>query len=73
MKEKHDIVDMSWQEAYPASSGIKCTKCGKCRLNWGVFNPTKFKRELSPGCKVLPEPKTGKAHNVGAQGPSPAR
>lgn len=61
---EHNIVDMDSQEAYPAAAGIKCAKCGKCRLNWGGFGP-KFERELSPGCAEKPqEPEAGKAHNV---------
>lgn len=33
-KCKHQWREMSWQEAYPASSGRVCDKCGVYRLGW---------------------------------------
>lgn len=30
----HDWRPMTWEEAYPASSGKLCTKCKATRLGW---------------------------------------
>jgi hypothetical protein len=48
-RSEHHIDRMTWQEAYPASSGIKCTLCGKCRLGWMGAEPA----ELTPGCVTV--------------------
>lgn len=31
---QHEWVPMPWQEAYPASDGRKCVKCGQTDLAW---------------------------------------
>lgn len=31
---RHAWTRMHWREAYPASSGDKCTRCGLTKLRW---------------------------------------
>lgn len=30
----HEWQRMSWQEAYPASDGYNCVRCGEIKLAW---------------------------------------
>ncbi len=40
----HDWREMTWQEAYPATSGRICRSCGTTRLGWLGLPP-----EATPG------------------------